>query len=947
VQYETDRARFIGRTRSTANPGALSSDGPLGETVGTVLDAVFCLRTALDLKPGASAQIEVVTCAADTREELEAMLDGWSTPAPASAPREQAIAALGLPDAWLAGIHFEPFDEAWETEDRAPTLPRSRAPKGMLSSAFSADGAEYIIPVGASVEPTPQPWINVIANEDFGCLISETGAGYCWAANSRENRLTPWSNDAQTDPHTEALYVRDEESGDYWSMLPGPVPGAATYEAHHGFGYSRFTSRTPDVTQDACVFVPRHDPLRIVHVKLTNESERARRWSLFSYAQLVLGAKPSETRAAVVTSFDEASGIIYARNERRGEFSMRVAFAAAIAEPTPQQRAATGSRTSFLGRQGTVAAPAALARPELDARFGAGLDPCAALQLVVNVEPGQTLECAFILGEADSAEAARACVARYTTIEDVKSALAEIVAYWRGLLSAVNAQTPVPAFDLMLNGWLAYQNLACRMWARSAFYQSGGAFGFRDQLQDSSALYYLDPGLTREQILLHAAHQFVEGDVLHWWHPPTSKGIRTRFSDDLLWLPYIAQFYLARSGDRSILDEQVRYVTSQPLAPDDDEVFVWPEDSGETGSLYEHCCRALDRSLTRGAHGLPLMGVGDWNDGMNRVGREGRGESVWLGFFLFDILHDFVPVCDGRGDAARADRYRNYLKELAEALNDTGWDGEWYRRAYYDDGAPLGSKQSDECQIDTLAQAWAVISRAAPVRRAAKAITAMQRHLVSEDDGIIRLLTPAFDRTCHDPGYIKGYVPGVRENGGQYTHAAIWAVRALAEICDRASAAPLLEMLTPVSHTQSADRVEIYQGEPYVVAADVYGVAPHVGRAGWTWYTGSAGWMYRALLESVLGFGLQNNERIELRPCIPASWPGFTLSYRFPDGTRYTLVIEQKPELTQTSVGTIEDGAVIIPVAHDGTEHEVHIILGQDVGPRYRQRVHEMEAPLV
>ncbi|MBA2244228.1 MAG: hypothetical protein H0W11_04680 [Gemmatimonadetes bacterium] len=673
-----------------------------------------------------------------------------------------------------------------------------------------------------------------------------------------------------------------------------------------------------------------------------------------------------------------------------------MAFAAAVPPDAAAEVHSTTDRAAFLGRYGSVAnpawlrspspgetappppnsgegstaVPAAAQEPRLgrnqsplsqngaalrapnyrerglgDEGAGEGPDPCAAFQVLLEIGPGETIECTFLLGEAETEDAARALIQRYRDHGAIADALEEVRTFWRQTLSGVQIETPSPALDLMVNGWLAYQNLACRVWGRSAFYQSGGAFGFRDQLQDSSALVYLLPELTRRQILLHAAHQFVEGDVLHWWHPPLSKGIRTRFSDDLLWLPYIVVFYLQKTGDESVLDEEPPFLTAPQLEPGEDEVFLVPEDSGETASVYEHCCLSLDRSLTKGTHGLPLMGVGDWNDGMNRVGREGRGESVWLGFFIYTILEDFIPICERRGDNERVERYRTYRSHLAEVLNadGAGWDGAWYRRAYYDNGAPLGSAENDECQIDTLAQAWAVLSRAAPPERAAQALDAMEEQLVSEEEGIIRLLTPAFDRTPHDPGYIKGYLPGVRENGGQYTHAALWAVRALAELgrCERA--APLLEMLSPVSHARTPEEVAVYQAEPYVIAADVYGVEPHVGRGGWTWYTGSAGWMYRVALESILGMDLQQGREIALRPCIPADWPGFTLRYRLPDGeTSYEIVVRRAETSSGQTIAQldgepleIEDGAVLIPLVGDGVVHRVEVVLGQDVGPRY------------
>ncbi len=526
---------------------------------------------------------------------------------------------------------------------------------------------------------------------------------------------------------------------------------------------------------------------------------------------------------------------------------------------------------------------------------------------------------------------------RYREAGAVQQALDGIVDFWRETLGAVRVDTPVKSVDLMLNGWLTYQNLSCRIWGRSAFYQSGGAFGFRDQLQDSSAMIYARPDLTRQQIRIHAAHQFVEGDVLHWWHvAPMEQGLRTRFSDDLCWLPYITAFYVNTTGDWSVLDEVEPFLTAPLLEEGEDEVYLKPALSGGSADVYEHCCRALDRSLTKGAHGLPLMGTGDWNDGMNRVGREGKGESVWMGFFLTRILRDFLPMCERRGDTARIKAYTEYLDHLAIALNDGGWDGEWYRRAYYDNGAPLGSKDSDECRIDALAQAWAVISAAAPPDRARQALDAMEAQLVAEQDGIIRLLTPPFVDTPHDPGYIKGYVAGVRENGGQYTHAACWAVRALAEDGRRDRAARMLEMLSPVSHALDPAAVAVYQVEPYVIAADIYGAAPHVGRGGWTWYTGSSGWMFRVGVESVLGFTIEGGATLVIAPRIPDDWPEFHIHYNVPGGGSYDITV-RNPNGSANKVVDVTvdgfplqavDGTARIPLVRDGGPHGVDIVLG-------------------
>jgi N,N'-diacetylchitobiose phosphorylase len=970
--YETDRARFIGRGRSVSDPRALDAGERLSGSVGNVLDPIFSLRRVVELPPGASVDVFAWLAASHSERGMGELISRFATvdaarraleetrPPPCAAER-----SLGLPSTWAGALDLLASGSS-PAEPAPPPSPNRSTDRRHGGAArpewadeplqlfngiggFSGDGTEYVIrlepdPASGALRLPPQPWINVVAGEEVGFLISERGAGYTWSVNSRENRLTPWSNDPVSDPHGEALYLRDEEDGAFWSPTPGPAPGAGTYEVRHGFGYSRFRHGSRELDLEVLEYVPRQDPVKIVRVRITNPGERRRRLSLFSYAQLVLGGLPAETRLQVDTEHDERIGAVLARNPRRGVFSDRVAFAATVAPPGIQASFTT-SRTSFLGPLGSMDAPAALVSGEpLDGVAGRGLDPCAAFRLTLEVGPGETVECAFLLGETGAEHELPRLLARYRAPGALQVAFDEVRNQWRELLSRVRVETPSPAIDLMVNGWLAYQNLACRMWGRSAFYQSGGAFGFRDQLQDSSALLYLDPELTRRQILLHAAHQFVEGDVMHWWHPPSSAGIRTRFSDDLLWLPYITAFYLRSTGDPTLLGEEVRFLTAPPLADGDDELFLTPEDSGERGTVYEHCCRAIDRSLTRGAHGLPLMGVGDWNDGMNRVGREGRGESVWLGFFLHDILEAFIPICEASADHGRVSRYRAYQRDLGVALEDAGWDGGWYRRAYYDNGTPLGSAESDECRIDTLAQAWAVISRVAPAERAEQALDAMEEYLVSEPDGLVRLLAPAFDRTVHDPGYIKGYLPGVRENGGQYTHAALWAIRALAEVGRDHRAARLLEMLSPISHTATPEGVAIYQVEPYVIAADVYGVEPHVGRGGWSWYTGSAGWMFRVALESVLGLQLRDGRSMALRPCIPDVWAGYRICYRLPDGaTTYEIELRRSatPQAsTRASLDreelAVEDGAVIVPLATDGRVHHVRVELGHDVGPRYR-----------
>jgi len=807
---------------------------------------------------------------------------------------------------------------------------------------FSQDGREYVIdlrnPDGATLRLPPLPWINVVSNEGFGFLVSETGAGYTWSRNSRENRLTHWFNDPVLDPHGEACYVRDDDSGDFWSPLPGPAPAGSDYQACHGFGYCRFIHHSHGLSQETTVFVPRKDAVKIVCLRLINNTDRHRRLSLWSYSRLVLGNSPGDHGSQVVTEFDGNAGIVLASSRCAPEFGGAFVFAAALV-PAGATVHASGDAAAFVGRAGTLANPAALHRPRLDGRFGAAMEACAALQAELQLAPWEEAEVYFLLGETDRPEGAASLVQAYRSPQAVAAALVQTREFWSDTVEAVQVETPSPALDLLVNGWLPYQNLSCRIWGRSAFYQSGGAFGYRDQLQDAAALIYSMPQLTRQQILLHAGHQFEEGDVLHWWHPaPLERGLRTRFSDDLVWLPYVTAFYVATTGDYGLLDEPVPFLTARPLEPGEDECYLQPMPAGSRGSIYEHCCRVLDRSLTAGAHGLPLMGTGDWNDGMSRVGREGRGESVWMGFFLYRTLGDFLPLCEGRGDTGRIQRYRDYREGLREALESAGWDGGWYRRAYYDNGAVMGSRDSDECRIDALVQAWSVLSGAAPRERCEAALDALEQHLIADDGGIIKLLTPPFVDTPNDPGYIKGYVAGVRENGGQYTHAACWVVRAMAELGRSDRALELLEKIGPIHHSRDQAAAAVYQVEPYVVAADIYGEPPHVGRGGWTWYTGSAGWMYRVAVESILGIRYRNGETLVLAPSIPSHWREYRAELRLDDRcTRYEIHVINPAgcrggasEATLDGFGTeCRDGAALIPLLRDGGMHQVQVLLGQ------------------
>jgi cellobiose phosphorylase len=961
LQFETNRKRFIGRGRSTARPQLLDPDAQLTGDEGPVLDPVGSLRTVISLAPGESREVVFLLGAAQGREAIEtlvAAVDDLEGASDIFAGLEAGRAATnGDAPRWIVHpAHAQPSSRLQEESDtRRHYLPAStvvteteRLPEHLQEKlqfensfgGFSADGCEYVIRLNpdanGQLRLPPQPWVNVIANQRAGCLVTERGAGYTWAGNSRHNRLTAWHNDPVCDPHAEALWIRDEEADVFWSPLPGPTPAEAPYEVRHGFGYTTIRHNSLGLLQETTVYVAPEDPVKFVRLRLENSGHTKRRLTVFSYQHLALGTLAGESDA-VATEFDESLQAIFARNPQRDVYHDAVAFSAIVAARSASDVSHTGDRTAFLGRFSELAAPEAVVVGEqLDNRTGGGLDPCAAWQVPVEILPGESIECTILLGEAQDREHAAELVRKYRTAGQANRAFDEVMAFWRETLSAIQIETPEPAIDLMVNGWLAYQNLSCRMWGRSAYYQPGGAYGFRDQLQDSAALVLHRPDLTREQIIRHASQQFAEGDVMHWWHADSGFGLRTRFSDDLAWLPFVTAAYVATTGDESLLDETAPFIGGEQLKPFQAEVGLVGQPTDRSATIYEHCCLALDRALTRGTHDLPLIGCGDWNDGMNRVGQRGKGESVWLGFFLYTVLGQMMPLAASRDDRSRTARYAAERDRLATALNAAGWDGGWYRRAYYDNGQPLGSASSDECQIDALAQAWAVLSGVAPRERAELAVDAVENRLVDQRAGLIRLLAPPFDQTPHDPGYIKGYVPGVRENGGQYTHGVLFFVRALAEMGRGSRAVELLRMLSPVTRTATAEQVAIYQTEPYVVAADVYSEPPHVGRGGWTWYTGSAGWMYRVAVESIMGLSIERGKMLVLRPAISSEWPICRLNYRLPDGrTRYEVTIEN-PGGKETGVTSatfdgkpapVVDGAARIELRQDGATHSVVVQL--------------------
>jgi cyclic beta-1,2-glucan synthetase len=792
---------------------------------------------------------------------------------------------------------------------------------------FDDGGREYVTVLGPTGS-TPAPWINVIANPEFGTLISESGSSCSWSTNSREHQLTPWSNDPVSDPSGEILYVRDEESGELWGPTAFPIRVEdGQYIVRHGQGYSRFEHDSHGIGLELLQLVALEDPLKISRLTLTNHSGRVRRLSVAAYVEWVLGTARGVNAPFVVTEVDENTGALLARNSLSVDFAARVAFIDFGGDGV----SLTGDRAEFLGRNGTTAHPAALERRgAFSGRVGAALDPCGAMRKAIEIPDGGRAEVTFLLGEAATREEARTLILRYRAAGAAES-LSAVTARWDEILAAVQVKTPDRAMDLMMNRWLLYQTISSRLWARSGFYQASGAYGFRDQLQDVLALVATKPDLAREHVLRAAARQFVEGDVQHWWHAPRGRGIRTRFSDDLLWLPYVAARYVEKSGDTALLDEEVPFLEGPLLLGGEEESYFEPTVSGQHASLYEHCARAIDRSLVVGSHGLPLMGTGDWNDGMNRVGAGGKGESVWLGWFLCAILPQWATLAQARGERERATAWREHMGVLKQSLEGEGWDGEWYRRAFFDDGTPLGSRLNDECRIDSIAQSWSVISGAGDPDRQRRAMRSFETQLVRKNDAIILLLTPPFDRSPLDPGYIKGYLPGIRENGAQYTHAAIWAVIAYAMLGDGDKALELFDIINPITHSRNERDVDRYKVEPYVLAADVYSQSPHVGRGGWTWYTGSSSWMYQAGLEWILGFRLRG-ARLVIDPCIPHAWPGFSMAYRYRT-TRYEIVVENPHRVSRgvSSLGLdgvrVEDAA--IPLVDDGRTHRVDVVLGE------------------
>ncbi len=784
--------------------------------------------------------------------------------------------------------------------------------------AFACGGREYEILLEGNNRP-PAPWINVVSNKSFGFQISESGAGFTWSINSRENKLTPWSNDPVSDRASEAIYILDEITGEVMTPMSLGRSDRGIYKVRHGFGYSRFFHEEAQVSQELTVFTPLEESLKLWQLKLTNHSDKVKYLSLTYYVEWVLGTQREHTHPYILTSYDNEHDYLYAKNLYTLNFQNSYAYLFSSETIVGY----SGDRHEFLGKKGGIWEPRG-AEVKLSCNTGVGYDPCGAIQVSVAVQPQESKTLLFGLGQSNNLNEIVTTRYKYRDIAAAQKELDRVRDHWDRLLGTVQVKTKDRAVDILVNGWLLYQTLACRINARAGFYQCGGAYGYRDQLQDTLSLLFADPGILRRQILIACGRQFEEGDVQHWWHPPMGIGVRTRISDDLLWLPYCTAAYIRSTGDAGVLKEPVPYIKGPVLTEEQHDVMFTPEISEYSGSVYEHCKKTIDRTFF-GEHGLPLMGGGDWNDGMNGVGMLGKGESVWLAWFLYTVLSDFIPLCYKEGDEEYGRELEQKREALRQSIEEHAWDGEWYLRAFYDDGSKLGSKENDECRIDSISQSWSVISGGAEAERAKTAMQSAWRYLVREEEALSLLLAPPFNKTGKNPGYIKNYIPGIRENGGQYTHAAVWLAIAAAMRGDFNMAQTLFTILNPIYITQNRKDALRYEKEPYVMTADISLSPPYTGRGGWSWYTGSAGWMYQGLLSWFLGIRKEGNELV-IDPATPAGFGDFSVEYRH-GNSLYEIRVESRSKGILTTESLTVDGRLIqgnrVLLTDDGETHRV------------------------
>ena len=824
----------------------------------------------------------------------------------------------------VSRLPFVPLRKFWQEEPEERYGERSDLSYFNGTGGFTKDGREYVINSSVS-KKTPAPWVNVLANKDFGTVVSESGSVYTWSENAHEFRLTPWKGDAVTDASGEALYIRDEESGRFWSATPLPAGGKTPYVTRHGFGYTVYEHAENGIVSELTVYVSLERPIKYSLLKLKNISGRKRRLSATSYSELVMGTLREKYHAHIVTEVDPKSGALVAKNPYNKEFPDRVVFAD-VSEPS---RFVGGDRNEFIGRNGTMAEPAAMRRDRLSGKVGAGLEPCACIQVKFELDEDYEKEILFTLGAGKTIDEARDILQRFNGLIPARQELESVWEYWKRALGVVYVETPDESINYLVNGWLQYQTISCRLWGRSGYYQSGGAYGFRDQLQDMLSLMHSNPAMVREQILAFSARQYLEGDVQHWWHPPSGRGVRSHCSDDYLWLAYITCRYVEEIGDTGVLDEQTGFLDGPLVKPEEESYYDLPKQSRRTGTLYEHCVLSVKRALKFGYHGLPLMGSGDWNDGMNLVGGKGAGESVWLAFFLFHILKSMADLALARGDGEFSEFCLKEADILEKNIENNAWDGDWYLRAFFDNGEPLGASQNSECRIDSIPQSWAVISGAADRQRAEKAMNQVNMQLVDRENRLIKLFAPPFDKSLNNPGYIKGYVPGVRENGGQYTHAAVWSAIAFAVLKDRTKAWELMNMLNPVYHGDTPDQCALYKVEPYVMAGDVYAAEQNAGRGGWTWYSGSSSWMYQLIVKYLLGVRLKVN-RLSFEPCLPEEWKFWKLHYKYRE-TYYHITVTRsgsRDNVVSVAVDGVEQQELSIQLVDDRLAHSAEVRIG-------------------